>query len=153
MENWFYYEEDGVLIPLDEMVDLEDMYGFVYKITNKQTGKFYIGKKSFYHNKKKKLTKKELAEQTGRGRKSESKIEKIDSGWQNYWGSSKELLDDIKLSGKENFERIIIDFCETKKQLTYAEIYHQMLYRVLFVDSYNNNILGKFYRKDFVESE
>ncbi len=28
MGNWLYYEDDGILIPLDEFVDLEDMYGF-----------------------------------------------------------------------------------------------------------------------------
>lgn len=43
MGNWLYYEDDGILIPLDEFVEIEGCYGFVYKITNKQTGKFYIG--------------------------------------------------------------------------------------------------------------
>ena len=41
----------------------------------------------------------------------------------------KELLADIKTLGKDKFQRVIIDFCNTKKQLTYAEIYHQMAYR------------------------
>ena len=153
MDNWLYYEEDGELVPLDEDVDLEGVFGFVYKITNKETGKFYIGKKAFFHNKKKKLTKKELAEQTGPGRKPTTKVEQVDSGWQTYYGSSKELLADIKALGKDKFERIIVDFCDTKKQLTYSEIYNQMLYRVLFIDSYNDNILGKFFRKDFDQSE
>lgn len=153
MDNWLYYEEDGELTPLDKLVDLEGCFGFVYKITNLETGKFYIGKKAFFHNKKKKLTKKELAEQTGPGRKPTTKVEQVDSGWQTYYGSSKELLADIKALGKEKFQRVIIDFCDTKKQLTYSEIYNQMLYRVLFVDSYNDNILGKFFRKDFATPE
>jgi hypothetical protein len=38
--------------------------------------------------------------------------------------------------------------CPTKKQLTYAELFYQIQYNVLVVDSYNDNILGKFYRKD-----
>jgi hypothetical protein len=128
-------------------------YGFIYKITNLETNKFYIGKKSFFHNKKKKLTKKELAEQTGPGRRSTTKIEQVDSGWRDYWGSSKELLADIKLLGKDKFICEILMFCSTKKQLTYYEIHHQVQHSVLFTDSYNDNILGKFYRKDFATAE
>jgi len=154
MKNWLYYEDDGALTPLDEMVDFEKSFGFVYKTINLKTGKFYIGKKTFLHNKKKKLTKKELAVMpVTRGRTATTKIEQVDSGWKDYYGSSKELLSDIKTYGKENFKRIILDFCDTKKQLTYYEIYHQMTHRVLFVDSYNDNIQGKFYRKDFATQE
>jgi len=154
MENWLYYEDDGTSTPLDEMVDFEKSFGFVYKTINLKTGKFYIGKKTFLHNKKKKLTKKELAVMpVTRGRTATTKIEQVDSGWKDYYGSSKELLSDIKTYSKENFKRIILDFCDTKKQLTYYEIYHQMTHRVLFVDSYNDNIQGKFYRKDFATQE
>ena len=154
MKNWLYYEDNGVLTSLDEMVDFEKSFGFVYKTINLKTGKFYIGKKTFLHNKKKKLTKKELAVMpVTRGRTATTKIEQVDSGWKDYYGSSKELLSDIKTYGKENFKRIILDFCDTKKQLTYYEIYHQMTHRVLFVDSYNDNIQGKFYRKDFATQE
>jgi hypothetical protein len=151
--NWLYYEDDGALVPLEDSFDINDCFGFVYKITNTETGKIYIGKKAFFHNKKKKLTKKELAEQTGPGRKSLTKVEQVDSGWMDYYGSSKELVADVKALGKDKFQRIILDFCETKKQLTYSEIYHQMTERVLFIDSYNDNILGKFFRKDFVSSK
>jgi len=147
--NWLHYEDDGTLVPLDDSYDIDGCFGFVYKVTNTETGKIYIGKKSFFHNKKKKLTKKELAEQTGPGRKATTKIEQVDSGWRDYYGSSKELLADIKQYGKDKFQRIILDFCETKKQLTYSEVYNQMVYRVLFIDSYNDNIQGRFFRKDF----
>ena len=151
--NWLYYKDDGALVPLEDSFDINDCFGFVYKITNTETGKIYIGKKAFFHNKKKKLTKKELAEQTGPGRKSLTKVEQVDSGWMDYYGSSKELVADVKALGKDKFQRTILDFCETKKQLTYSEIYHQMTERVLFIDSYNDNILGKFFRKDFVSSK
>jgi hypothetical protein len=145
--NWLYE-----YVPLQDNFTTND-YGFIYKITNLETNKFYIGKKSFFHNKKKKLTKKELAEQTGPGRKATTKIEQVDSGWRNYWGSSKELLADIKSLGEDKFEREIIKFCPTKKQLTYYELHYQIQYLVLFTDSYNDNILGKFYRKDFATAE
>jgi hypothetical protein len=145
--NWLYE-----YIPLGDDFTT-DAYGFIYKITNLESNKFYIGKKAFFHNKKKKLTKKELAEQTGPGRKLTTKVEQVDSGWRNYWGSSKELLADVKLLGEDKFEKEILTFCPTKKQLTYYEIHYQMRYSVLFIDSYNDNVLGKFYRKDFVKSE
>ena len=141
--NWLYQ-----YVPLRDDFITND-YGFIYKITNLDTNKFYVGKKAFFHNKKKKLTKKELAEQTGPGRRSTTKVEQVDSGWRDYWGSSKELLADVKSLGEDKFEREILRFCFTKKQLTYYEIHYQIQYAVLFTDSYNDNILGKFYRKDF----
>jgi hypothetical protein len=134
---------------IDENIhDISQSFGFIYKITNLETGKFYIGKKAFWHNKKKKLTKKELAEQTGPGRKPTTKIEVVDSGWRDYWGSSKELLTDIKALGKDKFKREVLELCSNKKELTYSEVYHQMVNHVLTTNSYNDNILGKFYRKD-----
>jgi hypothetical protein len=145
--NWLYE-----YVPLRDDFTTND-YGFIYKITNLESNKFYIGRKSFVHNKKKKLTKKEIAEQTGPGRRSTTKVEQIDSGWRKYWGSSKELLSDVKLLGEDKFEREILKFCPTKKQLTFYEIQYQIQYSVLFTDTYNDNILGKFFRKDFVTAE
>ena len=152
MNNWLWHLDDGSLEIFPEH-QINGYYGFVYIITNLETNKFYIGKKAFIHNKKKKLTKKEIAEHTGAGRKPTTRVDKVDSGWKLYYGSSKELLSDIKTYGKENFKRIILDFCDTKKQLTYSEVFWQMTERVLFVDTYNDNILGKFYRKDFATQE
>jgi hypothetical protein len=57
------------------------------------------------------------------------------------------------LLGKDKFEREILQFCPTKKQLTYYEIQYQISYLVLFTDSYNDNIQGRFFRKDFVTAE
>ena len=145
--NWLYE-----YVPLQDDFITND-YGFIYKITNLESNKFYIGRKSFVHNMKKKLTKKEIAEQTGPGRRSTTNVEQIDSGWRKYWGSSKDLLADVKLLGEDKFEREILKFCPTKKQLTFYEIQYQISYSVLFTDSYNDNILGKFFRKDFVTAE
>lgn len=149
MNNWLWYLDDGSLeiFPEDQ---INEYYGFTYIITNLQTNKFYIGKKAFIHNKKKKLTKKEIAEQSGPGRRATTRVDKVDSGWKNYYGSSKELLSDVKTLGEDKFERVIIHLAKNKKQLTYFELQEQIVYNVLFTDnSYNDNIAGKYFRKDF----
>jgi hypothetical protein len=132
-------------------IDPTVFYGFIYRIVNKANGKFYIGKKIFQNSLKKKITQKELAEHSGKGRKpTHTRITK-ESNWQSYWGSNKDLLADVKEYGEENFEREILKLCITKKQHTYYELYYQCIYNVLETDSYNDNILAKFYRRDFVD--
>ena len=128
----------------------EDWVGFVYKITNKINGKFYIGKKVFWNNRKTKLTKKEIAEQTGPGRKPTHKVVTKESDWLTYWGSNKDLLADIQELGMDNFERKILTLCKSKKELTYWEMHYQCKEEVLLVNAYNDNILGKFFTQDLV---
>jgi len=137
-QNWIYIDP----------IHPEDWVGFVYKITNKTNGKFYIGKKVFWNNRKTKLTKKELAEQTGPGRKPTHKVVTKESDWLMYWGSNKALLEDIQELGMDNFERKILKLCKSKKQLTYWEMHYQCKEEVLLVDAYNDNILGKFFTQD-----
>ena len=150
MNNWFWYENMGT----KQFTNLENFpeysFGFIYKITNIVTGKFYIGKKSLYHNVKKKLTKKELAEQSGPGRKATTKRVQKESDWATYWGSNKEILEEIKSKGNLAFTREILKLVNTKKELTYWEVAFQCQYDVLLIDSYNDNILGKFFKKDFI---
>ena len=132
----------------------ENCVGFVYKITNIKTGKFYIGKKSLYSNIRKKLTKKELAELSGPGRKPTKKLVTSESNWLVYWGSNKGILQEIKEEGTNYFRKEILKFCFNKKQLTYWEVHYQCINEVLLTDkSYNDNVLAKFFRKDLVESE
>lgn len=132
-------------------IDPTVYYGFIYKIVNKTNGKFYIGKKIFQNSLKKKITQKELAEHQGKGRKPTHIRTQKESNWKSYWGSNKDLLADVKSLGEENFEREIIRLCITKKQHTYYELHYQCIYNVLECDSYNDNILAKFYRRDFVD--
>jgi len=122
--------------------------GFVYKITNNKTGKFYIGKKILENKNKKPLTKKEQAAWDKPGRIPKKKLVVSESNWAEYYGSSKPLLEDLKTLGKENFTREIIRVCKTKKELSYYETFYQFEFKVLHVDSYNENVLGKFFRKD-----
>ncbi len=60
---------------ITEISDMpEGTYGFIYQITHTPTNKKYIGKKVMYFTRKVKLTKKEIAEQTGPGRKPTTKL-------------------------------------------------------------------------------
>ena len=153
-KKWFTYE-NGTVKEYDSVDKFpENCVGFVYKITNIQTGKFYIGKKSLYSNIRKKLTKKELAEYSGPGRKPTKKLVTSESNWIDYWGSNKGILQEIKETGIGSFRKEILRFCYNKKQLTYWEVHYQCVNNVLLTDkSYNDNVLAKFFRKDLVESE
>ena len=140
-----------------EIISLEDLpqgtYGFIYISIHQPTGKSYIGKKSLFHNVKKKLTKKQLVEQTGRGRKPTTEIIQKESDWKTYYGSAKPILDLIKEGKQEEFTREILQLVTNKKLLTYYECkYLFMLGVIEKQDGYfNDNILGKFFRKDFAE--
>ena len=140
-----------------EINSLEDLpestYGFIYIVTHLPSGKSYIGKKSLFHNVKKKLTKKQLAEQTGRGRKPTTEVIQKESDWKTYYGSAKPILDLIKEGKQEEFTREILQLVPNKKLLTYYECkYLFMLGVIEQQDGYfNDNILGKFFRKDFAE--
>jgi hypothetical protein len=132
----------------------ENTYGFVYIVTHTPTNRSYIGKKVLYHNKKTKLGKKEIATQTGPGRKPTTKIVTKESDWKTYYGSEIEIKK-LLAEGKHNeFERVILKLVDNKKLLTYFEVKHQFIYEVLEHpnDWFNNNILGKFFSKDFLSS-
>lgn len=129
----------------------EGTYGFIYLCIHKPSGKSYIGKKALYHNVKKKLTQKELAEQNGPGRKSTTKVVQKESDWKTYYGSAKPILELIKQGKQEEFQRKILCIVPNKKLLTYFECKYLFTYEVLEnpEDWFNDNILGKFYTKDF----
>ena len=153
MSNWFTYDANydpiNFVKPLTQLSDFpEDVVGFVYKVTNNKTGKFYVGKKILRNVLTKKLTKKEILEWTKPGRVPKKRKEIKESNWLDYYGSSKLVTEDIKTYGKEAFTREILRLCTTKKQMSYWETYYQMTLRVLEVDSYNENIAGKWYRRD-----
>jgi hypothetical protein len=148
--DWLYNEEK-----IEDISQFpENTYGFVYKVTHIPTGKSYIGKKVLYFNKKTKLGKKEIATQTGPGRKPITKIVTKESDWKTYYGSEpgiKKLLAEDK---HNEFERVILKLVDNKKLLTYFEIKYQFIYEVLEQPDkwFNNNILGKFFSKDFFAS-
>ena len=141
---WFY--NDTQVSSLDQLPD--GIVGFVYKITSKESGKIYIGKKQIESVRNKPLTKKEISEWDRPGRVPKKRKVVSESDWVNYWGSSKTLQEDLKTFGKDRFTRQILHLCFSKKQLSYYETYYQFKYKVLHIDSFNDNILGKYFRKD-----
>lgn len=142
---WLY--KDKVIGDISEFP--ENTYGFIYKITKISDGKFYVGRKNLYSERTKPLTKKELSEHTGKGKKPTKKKVVSESDWSIYYGSNSTLKSDVKEFGKEAFKREILHLCSHKKQMTYQELRHQILEGCLeSSNSYVDNILGKFWRKD-----
>jgi hypothetical protein len=144
---WLYNEK--VIENIEDFP--QDTFGFIYIVTHKPSGVSYIGKKVLYYNVKKKLTKKELAEQTGPGRKSATKVVVKESDWKTYYGSAKPILELIKGGKQEEFTREILQLVPNKKLLTYYECKFLFKYGVLEhpLEYFNDNILGKFFTKDF----
>lgn len=143
--NWIYQNKE--ILSLEDFN--ENCIGFVYKITNNLTQHYYIGKKVLFHKKNQKLGKKETALITGPGRKPKTKLIISESDWKTYWGSSKELLKQIKEQNQSNFTKEIIELAYSKKQLTYLELKYQILNNVLIDPlAINDNIAGKFFKGD-----
>lgn len=113
-------------------------HGFVYRITDKETKKFYIGQKKM----KKKITRPPLKGQV-RKRKSVK-----DSNWKTYTSSSNQLNYDLEAYGLDRFNFEILEFCYDQWSLTYWELWWQLHENVMFrKDSYNGIInirLSKF---------
>jgi hypothetical protein len=115
----------------------EDCVGFVYLITNTITGRKYIGKKLAKFSK---TTYKMVKLKNGTKKKKKIRS-KIDSDWQEYYGSSLELNKDIDTLGKENFSREILHYCTSKAQTSYTEAKEQFSRNVLeSTDYYNGQI-------------
>jgi hypothetical protein len=112
----------------------EDCVGFVYIITNLISGRKYIGKKLAKFSK---TTYKTVKLKNGTKKKKKIRS-KIDSDWQEYYGSSPNLQADIDTLGKENFSREIIFYCTSKAECSYIEAREQFSRRVLESDEYYN---------------
>ena len=142
MIKWLYRGSE-----INEISDLpNNAYGFVYQTTHLPTNKKYIGKKSLIYNLKKKLGKKEKALWEGKGRPPMYKRVLKESDWKTYYGSHSF----IKEANKEDLTREILEIAYHKKELTYLECKYQFTLGVLETKSYlNDNILGKFFDKDF----
>lgn len=125
-----------------EEFDENEYFGFVYRIENLLNGMFYFGKKQFSFRKRHKLKSRKNA-----------KIKVKKSDWEDYYGSSKVLLEDIQKYGKENFKRIIVKLCKTKSEQTYYENYfiyenHNLLNPLCY-----NKHIGHVYAKNIINEK
>ena len=123
--------------------DINDFFGYVYCITNLQTGRKYIGRKYFVQKRK---------PRSGKGKRRVTS----ESDWKKYYGSSDELKGDLKKFGKGIFKREILSLHTTKGTVNFEETKQLFLNNVLTeaLDDgtpayYNSNILGRYMRKDY----
>ncbi len=112
--------------------DIGDYYGFIYRITNMVNGHDYVGRKYF-------RTKRKLKPLKGR-KNNRHRI--IETDWESYYGSSKRLLEDIEVLGKENFKREIILLCDTRGNTNYYEAKIQFDEDVLLREDNYNGIIA-----------
>ena len=145
--------------PIENISDMPvNTYGFIYEVEHIPSGRRYLGKKVLYFERNKRLGIRALA-----ALKEERKLKGIggrtplkqkvvtESDWKTYYGSQKEILQLVKEGKTTDFSRKILKYVRDKKQLTYFECKYLFINEVLETSNkyINDNILGKFYRKDF----
>ena len=121
--------------------DIDDLFGFVYCITNIQNGREYIGRKYFWKFR------------TPKGKKRKVKSE---SDWKKYYGSCPELKEEIQRLGRQNFSRTILSLHQTAGKTNFEET-RQLFVNGVLTESlddgtpkyYNSNILSRYFRKDY----
>ena len=121
--------------------DINDYFGFVYRITNLQNGRQYLGRKYFWQFRKPR----------GKSRRVRS-----ESDWKKYYGSSDELNQERAVIGNSCFKREILSLHETKGWVNFEETRQLFIHNVLSesLDDgtpryYNSNILGRYMRKNY----
>ena len=127
---WTYEDK-----PLTEIPDGYE--AFVYCITCIPTGRKYIGKKLFKFTRTTKKKGKRVKKQ-------------VDSDWQDYYGSNKELLAEVEVLGKDKFIREVIRLCKTKGEASYFEAKEQFDRDALIREDYYNSWIMVRVRKSHV---
>ena len=107
LNPWIYQGKEFVL---PEGSDPSTIQGFVYCLTNRVTGRKYLGKKFFWSAKSKQV-------------KGKRKKFKVESDWKEYAGSSEYVQQSIKEQGENAFDREILHICASKAECTYWETY------------------------------
>jgi hypothetical protein len=116
----------------------EEVLGFIYIVTHKESGMKYVGKKQI-------RTLRKLPPLKGQKRKRKKIVE---TDWKKYYGSSERVCDIIKEEGAMSFSREIIKLCKTKAELGYFEMKYQIENDVLIKPNeyYNAFVGGKIHR-------
>ena len=123
--TWLYNEQTFDETP-------EEYQGFVYLITELDTGKKYVGKKFFWKPKTLPITK-------SRKRRVKTRVE---SDWRTYYGSSITVQNLVEKKGLDNWKREILKLCKTKGECSYYEAREQFARDVLLSTEYYNEFIG-----------
>jgi len=123
--------------------DRGDAIGFVYELRDTENDKRYIGKKNLFSTRRLPPLK---------GQKRKRKVVK-ESDWKIYYGSSKNVQLLVEKTGQKRFERKILRLCESKGEMSYWEMWYQMMNHVLLKpdEYYNSFIGGKIHRKHVIK--
>jgi hypothetical protein len=124
MNNWLYR---GMSIEEPP----EGAAGFVYRITNLDDGRKYVGRKYL-----------ETVKRTKVEGKTRRKVVRKESNWRSYCGSCKPLLEQIKKLGRDFFRFEILAFGYTRGQVNFLEENIQHRLNVLTDDTYYNDSIG-----------
>jgi hypothetical protein len=131
-DNKSYWTYKGNIINTIEDLP-NNTVGFIYMISNQETGQYYIGKKSLYSHRTLPPLK---------GTKRKRKVTK-ESKWQEYMSSNPEVQQ------WSSYTKEILECCNTPKELTFRETEALFCLKTMEDErSLNSNILGKFYPKD-----
>jgi len=153
--QWTYNGQ--IITEIDDMP--EGTYGFIYKVVHTPSQKKYIGKKVLYFERNKRLGKRALEalreERAKKGIKGRVPLKQkviTESDWKDYYGSHLEIKRLLEKDGPMAFQKQILSYVKSKKELTYYECKELFINEVLENNHQyiNDNILGKFYRKDFL---
>ena len=131
LKDWVY-QGHTVTDEMFEKVILAGFMGFIYLITEVETGNLYVGRKLLYHSQKRKV-------KTKKGTYRNKRVVK-ESNWRDYFGSSPMLTERV-LSGEYTYEREVLIFCKNKADLMYHEVREQIERNVLFDDKYMNMLI------------
>jgi len=112
--------------------EIEENVGFIYEIINHNNNRYYIGQCKFHSNRT-------LPPLKGKRRKRHVKKE---SNWREYWGSCKELHDDIEKYEGKGFTREVLIVCKSKAWMNFYETKAQFDRSVLLDPLSYNGIIN-----------
>lgn len=134
--------ENNEIISIEQVP--EEAVGFIYILTNVESGRRYIGKKYLWSERKKKLTLKEIAALSNK-RLKKWKIDRKESDWLTYMSSSDEIKKEVAQG--VIFTKEIVLWTFSKIETYYQEVKLQFQNNVLESDEwYNKNIASKWFK-------
>ena len=128
-QDWLY-EGKPYDLPYEDIP--EEYVGFVYQITDNETGEIYIGQKRFRKPKTLPITK-------TRKRRVRTSVE---SDWRQYYGSNEVIKENVVAGRTDRYTREILRFGYSKGDLSYLETLEQFNRGVLLSTKYLNGIIN-----------